>query len=133
MHNGSGVAPVLRCWGGSNFLLCRWKFNLRGSTSKVFSLGALVVSPSSASFHPSCQFLLRFLTQSLQLSNHISPRPIIHSPILDFQARLSPKGASHHFHHNIFPLAPSFSLAFWILGESWLLKSAVTTPIVYYG
>ena len=38
------------------------------------------------------------------------------------------KGASHHFHHNIFPLAPSFSLAFWILGESWLLGSAVTTP-----
>ena len=29
MHNGSSVAPVLRCSGGSNFLLRRWKFNLQ--------------------------------------------------------------------------------------------------------
>ena len=54
MHNGSGAAPVLRCWGGSNFLLQRWKFDLPGSTSEVFSLGASVISPSSASFHSSC-------------------------------------------------------------------------------
>ena len=63
-----------------------------------------------------------------QLSYHISLGLVIRPLMLDFQARLSPKGASHHFHHNIFPLAPSFSLAFWILGESWLLGSAVTTP-----
>ena len=29
MHNGSGAAPVLRCWRGSNFLLRRWKFDLQ--------------------------------------------------------------------------------------------------------
>ena len=47
MHNGSGAAPILRCWGGSNFLLRRWKFDLqslftwclRGFTLKcLFSL-----------------------------------------------------------------------------------------------
>ena len=60
MHNRSGAAPVLRGWGGSNFLFQRWKFNLQGSASKVFSLRAFVVSPASASFHSSCQFLLHF-------------------------------------------------------------------------
>ena len=82
MHNGGGIALVLQGWGESNFFLQRWKFDLRGSTSEVFSLGAFGVSPTSASFHSSCQFLLRFLTQSLQLSYHISPHPVSHPPML---------------------------------------------------
>ena len=128
LHNGSGAENVLRGWGGLNFLLRRWRFDLRGSTSEVFPLRAFVVSPASAPFHSSCQFLLRFRGLNFLLSNTNSPSSVTRSPRLDFQPD-SPKRASQHFHQHIFPLAPTFSQKISILGESWLLRSAVTTPI----
>ena len=94
MHNRSGAAPVLQGWKGSNFLLRRWKFDLRGSTSEVFSLHAFVVSPSSTSFHSSCQFLLHFRGHLRSLSYHISLGPANHPLMLDFQPDSLQKG--HH-------------------------------------
>ena len=132
MHNVSGAAPVLLPFsevgegptssseGGS-------------STYEVRPPKSFHLVPSW--FHPQVPLFTRPTNSYFvfaQLSYHISLRPVSHPPMLDFQAQLSPKGVSHHFHHNIFPLAPSFSLAFWILRESWLLRSAVTTPNMEY-
>ena len=129
LHNGSGAAPVLQGWGGSNFLLRRWKFDLRGSTSEVFSLSAFVVSLASTSFHSSCQFLLRFRGHVRFVMQHNFTTSSNPSSEVGLPTRFSPKGASQHFHQHIFPLAPTFSPTFSILRESWLLRSAVTTPI----
>ena len=79
-----------------------------------------------AKSYSSCQFLLCFrgLVQQHNFTASSNPTSEVGLP-----TRFPPKEASQHFHQHIFPLAPTFSLIFSILRESWLLRSAVTTPI----
>ena len=125
MHNGSGAAPVLRGWEGPTS-----SSEGGSSTSEVQPPKSFYLVPSW--FHPKCLFSLvlpiptSFSRSSSFCQSPDSPRPLSYPPMLSSDVGLaSPtlsKRASHHFHLNIFPLAPSFE-------ESWLLGSAVTTPI----
>ena len=93
LYSRSGVENVLRGWGGLNFLLRRWKFNLRGLftsylrgfTCKCFFSLVLpnLTRPTNSYF-----------VFEVLFSNTISPCPVTQPPRLDFQPD-SPQKESH--------------------------------------